>query len=209
MHRTRVLLADDHTIVADGLRSLLRDRYELVGSVGDGESLIEAAVTHRPDVIVADIAMPRLTGLGAWRRLTAMGTDARIIFLTMHADPQLAAEAIRAGASGFLLKHSAGEELISAIDEVSQGRPYVTPMIAADVITTLAGGQPRRASLTQRQVEVLRLLAKGMRMKEVAATLDLSVRTVETHKYEMMQALNVRSTAELIRFAYQNDLLEP
>ena len=208
MQQARVLLADDHAIVVDGLHSLLKDRYELVGAVGDGQSLIDAAVEHKPDVIVADIGMPVLTGLEAWRRLSASGTDARIIFLTMHADPQLAAEAFRAGASGYLLKHSAGEELIAAIDEVRQGRAYLTPMITRELISTLAAprGVPK---LTQRQTEVLRLLAAGMRMKEIAATLELSVRTIETHKYEMMQTLGVRSTAELIKFALRNDLLGP
>ena len=208
MQQARVLLADDHAIVVDGLHSLLKDRYELVGAVGDGQSLIDAAVEHKPDVIVADIGMPVLTGLEACRRLSASGTDARIIFLTMHADPQLAAEAFRAGASGYLLKHSAGEELIAAIDEVRQGRAYLTPMITRELISTLAAprGVPK---LTQRQTEVLRLLAAGMRMKEIAATLELSVRTIETHKYEMMQTLGVRSTAELIKFALRNDLLGP
>jgi DNA-binding NarL/FixJ family response regulator len=208
VRRARVLLADDHAIVADGLHSLLKDRYDLVGTVGDGQALVDAALEQQPDVIVADIGMPVLTGLQAWHRLCASGTPSRIIFLTMHSDPQLAAEAFRAGASGYLLKHSAGEELIAAIEEVRQGRAYMTPMITREVIRTL-GTAPRPPRLTQRQTDVLRLLAEGMRMKEIAAALKLSVRTIETHKYEMMQSLGVRSTAELIQVAVRNDLLGP
>ena len=208
MERARVLLADDHAIVVDGLRSLLKDHYELVANVGDGRALIEAAERHRPDVIVADIGMPVMTGLEAWRRLSASGTRSRIIFLTMHADPQLAAEAFRAGATGYVVKHAAGEELIAAIDEVHQGRAYLTPLITRELITTLAAQPAGGPKLTRRQVQVLRLIAKGMRMKEIAAALDLSVRTIETHKYEMMHALSVRSTAELVQFAMRNDLVD-
>ena len=207
MARARVLLADDHAIVADGLHSLLKDRYDLVGTVGDGQALVDAALEQKPDVIVADIGMPVLTGLQAWQRLSGSGIPSRIIFLTMHADPQLAAEAFRSGASGYLLKHSAGEELIAAIEEVRQGRAYMTPMITREVIRSLGSTARRPPRLTQRQSDVLRLLADGMRMKEIAAALKLSVRTIETHKYEMMQTLGVRSTAELIQVAIRNDLL--
>jgi DNA-binding NarL/FixJ family response regulator len=153
--------------------------------------------------------MPVLTGLDAWRELSKAGTTSRIIFLTMHADAQLATEAFRAGASGYVLKHSAGEELVTAIDEVALGRSYLTPLLTREVMGTLDSMVNRPARITRRQAEVLRLLADGMRMKEIAAALGLSVRTVEAHKYEMMNALGVRSTAELIRFALRNELLEP
>jgi DNA-binding NarL/FixJ family response regulator len=202
MRRARVLLADDHRMVAQGLASLLRDDFDLVGTVGDGKALIDAALRVRPDVIVADVAMPVMDGLEALHRLKAARIDAKVIFLTMHADAQLATEALRAGASGYVRKHAAGEELITAIQEVLQGRTYLTPLIAKDVITTLMAPEKQATvTLTPRQREVLRLIAEGRRMKEIAATLQLSTRTVETHKYEMMRALGVQSTAELVRYA--------
>jgi DNA-binding NarL/FixJ family response regulator len=203
-----VLLADDHTIVAQGLASLLREDFDLVGTVGDGQALIEAAQRLRPDVIVADMAMPVMDGLEALRRLKAARPDTKVIFLTMHVDAQLATAALRAGASGYVLKHSAGEELVTAIQEVLQGRTYLTPLIAQDVLTSLmATEKPAPVTLTPRQCEVLRLIAEGRRMKEIAALLQLSTRTVETHKYEMMRALSVRSTAELVRYAIHLGLM--
>ena len=208
MRRTKVLLADDHAIVAEGLATLLKGHFDLVGTVGDGSQLLEAARELRPDVIVADIAMPVLSGLEALRRLKAEGLDAKVIFLTMHADAQLATEALRAGASGYVLKHSAGEELIRAIQEVLEGRVYLTPLLTKDVITTLTEPTTQPAvQLTPRQREVLQLIAEGRRMKEIAATLQLSTRTVETHKYQMMQALGVDSTAALVRYAIQLGLV--
>jgi DNA-binding NarL/FixJ family response regulator len=208
MRRTTVLLADDHAILAEGLASLLKGHFDLVGTVGDGRRLLEAARELRPDVIVADIAMPVLSGLEALCLLKAEGLDAKVIFLTMHADAQLATEALRAGASGYVLKHSAGEELIRAIQEVVEGRVYLTPLLIKDVITTLteAATQPA-VQLTPRQREVLQFIAEGRRMKEIAATLQLSTRTVESHKYQMMQALGVDSTAALVRYAIQLGLV--
>jgi DNA-binding NarL/FixJ family response regulator len=202
MRHARVLLADDHTMVAQGLASLLQDDFDLVGTVGDGQALIDAAQRLRPDVIVADMAMPVMDGLEALQRLKAARLDVKVIFLTMHADAQLATEALRAGASGYVLKHAAGEELITAIQEVLQGRTYLTPLIAKDVITSLMAPEKHATvTLTPRQREVLRLIAGGRRMKEIAATLQLSTRTVETHKYDMMRARGVQSTAELVRYA--------
>jgi DNA-binding NarL/FixJ family response regulator len=208
MHLAKVLLADDHVIMAEGLATLLNGHVDVVGTVGDGRQLLEAARELRPDVIVADIAMPVLSGLEALRRLKAERIDAKVIFLTMHADAQLATEALRAGASGYVLKYSAGEELIRAIQEVVEGRVYLTPLLTKDVITTLTEPttQPT-VPLTPRQREVLRLIAEGQRMKEIAATLQLSTRTVETHKYEMMRALGVDSTAALVRYAIQLGLV--
>ena len=142
--RARVLLADDHAIVAEGLATLLKDHFDLVGTVSDGSELIDAARKLRPDVVVADIAMPVLSGLEALRRLKAARSDTKVIFLTMHADAQLASEAFRAGASGYVLKQSAGEELIAAIREVLQGRTYLTPLITKDVIATLTESTPTR-----------------------------------------------------------------
>jgi DNA-binding NarL/FixJ family response regulator len=207
MRRVKVLLADDHTIVVEGLQSLLKDQFELVGTVADGRQLVDAARKLRPDVIVTDLSMPVLSGLDALRQLKAGGVDAKVIFLTMHADARVATEALRAGASGFLLKQSAGDELITAIEDVLQGRTYLTPLLTKDVLANLTTpGAADRAVLTPRQREVLRLLADGKRMKEIAAILGLSTRTVETHKYEMMQALGVGSTAELVKYAIKHDL---
>ena len=153
--------------------------------------------------------MPVLSGLEALRQLNAEGLDAKVIFLTMHADAQLATEALRAGASGYVLKHSAGEELMRAIHEVLEGRIYLTPLLTKDVITTLTQATTQPAvQLTPRQIEVLQLIAEGRRMKEIAATLQLSTRTVETHKYQMMRALGVDSTAALVRHAIQIGLVE-
>ena len=201
--RTKVLLADDHAIVAEGLATLLKDHFDLLETVGDGSALIDTARKLRPDVIVTDIAMPVLSGLEALRRLKATRNEAKVIFLTMHADAQLATEAFRAGASGYVLKQSAGEELIAAIQEVLKGRTYLTPLITQNVIANLTESTPPTVKLTPRQREVLRLIADGRRMKEIGAILELSTRTVESHKYEMMRVLGVESTAELVRYAIQ------
>jgi DNA-binding NarL/FixJ family response regulator len=206
-HRTKVLLADDHAIVAEGLATLLKDHFDLVGVAGDGSDLIDLARKLRPDVIVADISMPVVSGLEALRRLKAARSNAKVIFLTMHADAQLATEAFRAGASAYVLKQSAGEELIAAIQEVLQGRTYLTPLMTKDVIANFTETTPPAVKLTPRQREVLRLIAEGRRMKEIAAILELSTRTVETHKYEMMRGLGVESTAELVRYAIQIGLV--
>jgi DNA-binding NarL/FixJ family response regulator len=155
MRRPKVLLADDHRIVVEGLRRLLEDRFDLVGTVTDGRQLIDLARTLRPDVIVTDMSMPVLGGLDALPRLKAEGVDARVIFLTMHADPRLATEAIRAGASGFLLKDAAGEELITAIEDVLRGRTYLTSLRTRDVLAALTmPGTSGEISLTPRQRDV-------------------------------------------------------
>jgi DNA-binding NarL/FixJ family response regulator len=207
--RPKVLLADDHAMVVEGLAALLKERFNLVGTVGDGSALLESARTLRPDVIITDMAMPVLSGLEALRGLKAAKSAAKVIILTMHADADLATEAFRAGACGYVLKLSAGEELVTAIEEVVQGRMYLTPLLTKDVISTLTESTPKAAvKLSPRQREVLRFIAEGRRMKEIAAILDLSTRTVETHKYEMMRALGVESTAELVRYAIHIGLIE-
>jgi len=211
MPKTRVLLADDHTVVAEGLRALLQDSFDLVGVVHDGRALLEAAETLRPDVVVTDISMPLLNGLDAIRQIRQIRPDTRMVVLTMHRDTQLAVEAFRAGVSGYLLKISPGEELIQAIHEVAQGRSYVTTLLAKDLITVLieAGGPAKEAgsSLTARQREVLQLVAEGRTMKEVAAILNISPRTAESHKYDIMQALGVQTTAELVQHALRLKLV--
>jgi DNA-binding NarL/FixJ family response regulator len=206
MGRPKVLLADDHRVVMDGLASLLRERCELVALADDGNQLVDAARRTQPDVIVADMSMPGLSGLDALRRLKSEGVAAKVLFLTMHRDAALAAEALRAGASGYLLKQSASEEVMSAIREALAGRVFVSPEIASDVFAALAGTPPPSARLTARQHDVLRLVVEGKTMKEVAAALKLSRRTVETHKYEMMQTLGVQTSGELIQYAFRHGL---
>ncbi len=209
MHRHTVLLADDHTIVLEGLARLLQEHdFDVVGTVGDGDLLIEEARRLHPDVIVTDLSMPGLSGLDVLARLKADRITSKLIVLTMHNDAQLAAVAMRDGASGFLLKESAGEELVAAIRQVLQGRIYLTPALTRGVMERMAGGPDGLESqLTPRQRDVLRLIVKGQRMKEIASTLGLSTRTVETHKYEMMQALGLHSTVELVRYALDRHLL--
>jgi len=211
MGKTRVLLADDHAVVADGLRALLKDAFDLVGVVHDGRALLDAVEKLRPDVIVTDISMPVMNGLDAIRQIRAAHPDAKLIVLTMHRDTQLAVEAFRAGVSGYLLKVSPGEELIDAIQEVAEGRSYVTTLLTKDLIALLidSGGPARQdgSALTPRQREVLQLVAEGRTMKEVAAALHISPRTAESHKYEMMEVLGVRTTAELIQYAMRTKLI--
>jgi DNA-binding NarL/FixJ family response regulator len=205
VRRSTVLVADDHTIVMEGLVSLLKEEFDVVGAVRDGFVLLDTAKRLRPDVIVTDISMPGLSGLDVLPRLKAERFDSKIIVLTMHNDAELAARAMRAGASGFLLKQSAGEELVTAIRQALLGHVYLTPALTKEVMARMAApaGQPE-PQLTTRQQDVLRLIVEGRRMKEIAAALQLSPRTVETHKYEMMQALGLHSTAELVRYAIEH-----
>jgi two-component system response regulator NreC len=209
VRRHAVLVADDHTIVREGLVNLLNEHdFEVVGSVSDGTQLIEAARRLRPDAIVTDISMPGLSGLDVLARLKADRLNSRIIVLTMHHDVELAVRAVRAGAAGYLLKDSAGEELVNAIHQVLQGRLYLTPAITREVLERMAGPDDGgEQPLTPRQLDVLRLILKGKRMKEIAADLHLSVRTVEAHKYEMMETLDVHSTAELVKHAMEHRLI--
>jgi len=206
--RNTVLMADDHAMLREGLERLLTDHgFDVVGTVASGEELLEAARRHRPDVIVTDISMPGLSGLDVLVRLKADRIDSKIIVLTMHNDAELATRAARAGASGFLLKHAAGEELVTAIHQALQGRVYFTAEVTKGVMERLASPSSSEPMLTARQLDVLRLLLEGRRMKEIAAALDLSARTVETHKYQMMSVLGVSSTAELIKYAIEHRLV--
>lgn len=206
MTRIRLLLADDHTMFAQGLRSLLHDEFELLGTVGNGKDLVDEARRLDPEVIIVDISMPILSGFDAVRRIRAEGSKAKVIFLTMYNDESLVAEAFRCGASGYVLKQAAGEELVTAIREVAQGNEYVTPLIANKPESRPAD-QPQRSSITPRQREVLRLISQGLTMKQIAAALDISTRTAESHKYEMMEALGVETTAELIKYALKVGLI--
>lgn len=201
-----MLLADDHVLFAEGLQSLLHEEFELLGTVGNGRDLVEATHRLNPEVILVDISMPILNGFDAVRRIRQEGNSVKVIFLTMHDDATLVTEAFRCGGSGYVLKQSAGEELVNAIREVAQGNNYLTPLITSKPLEPLAGG-PSKSNLTPRQREVLKLISKGLTMKEIAVELNISTRTAESHKYEMMQALGVETTAELIRYALKLGLI--
>ena len=204
--RPTILIADDHTIVAEGLVKLLSRRFDVVATVADGTALLEAAERFRPDIIVADLDMPSISGLEALEQLKKRGVASKFVILTMHGEASVAARAMRAGASAFLVKHSAGNELIDAIDEVLNGRTYLAPAVTKDILAAFDERRDDEVELTPRQRDVLRLIVQGRRMKEIAAILDLSARTVETHKYEMMRVLGVESTAELVALAVKRGL---
>jgi DNA-binding NarL/FixJ family response regulator len=207
--RTTVLIADDHAIVRQGIVNLLREYdFEVVGDVGDGAAVVEAARKLRPDVLVTDLSMPGLSGLEVLIKLKQERLDTKVVVLTMHHEASRATQALKAGASAYLLKESAGEELVTAINKALEGHIYLTAAMTQGVIAEMAdsAGQPSTA-LTPRQIDVLRLIVKGQRMKEIAVGLNLSVRTVETHKYEMMQALGLHSTAELVRYAIEERIV--
>jgi len=206
-----VLLAEDHTVVAEALRVLLTEHFELVDVVHDGRALLQASEQFLPDVIVSDISMPMLNGLDAIRQLLERRPRTRVVILTMHKDRYLATEAFRAGVCGYVLKVSPAEELVSAIRAAAEGRAYVTSLITNDLDTLLveAGRSPAETKmpLTPRQREVLQLIAEGRTMKEAAAILNISPRTAESHKYEIMQVLGVQTTAELVQWAMRMKLV--
>jgi DNA-binding NarL/FixJ family response regulator len=206
MKRIRLLIADDHVMFAQGLESLLRDEFDLLGTAGNGEELVEATLRVNPDVILVDISMPVLNGFDAVRRIRASGSETRIIFLTMHDDATLLSEAFRCGASGYILKQAAGEELANAIREVAHGNNYVSPLVT-DLPSELLTLHPQKTTITPRQREVLELISRGLTMKEIASQLNISTRTAESHKYEMMQTLGVETTAELIRYSLRLGLI--
>jgi DNA-binding NarL/FixJ family response regulator len=208
--RPRVLLADDHRIVAEGLKSLLASDFELVGVVEDGRALLEAANKLQPEVIVADITMPHLNGIDALAQLRKQNPGIKVVFLTMHQEAVYARRALEAGASGFVLKHSAPAELVTAIQAALKDQTYVTPALAGEVFQSLRDG-PRKvtdpvAKLTPRQREIIQLLAEGRSAKEIADTLAISPRTVEYHKYQMMESLGLHTNAELIHFAIKHGI---
>jgi DNA-binding NarL/FixJ family response regulator len=211
MKRPRVLLADDHKIVVEGLRSLLEPEFELVGTVEDGRALVAAAEELAPDVIVADISMPLLNGIEALRQLGKKGLATKVIFLTMQTDVTYTTRALDAGACGYVLKHAAPSELILAIREVLKDKIYVTPMLLKNGLQNFMEDiQHRRKSvlkLTPRQREVLQLLAEGRSAKEVGGVLNISTRTVEFHKYRMMQDLQLQTNAELVQYAIKHGIV--
>ena len=213
MNKPRVLLADDHTLVLEGFKKLLEGQCEVVGSVEDGRALLATAQRLQPDIIALDISMPLLNGIDAARQLRKIVPQAKLIFVTMHADQAYVSQAFKAGASGYLLKRSAGSELMQAIHAVTSGNYYVTSLIAKDLVrSALAGEQPpviQRDRLTPRQREVLQLVAEGQTVKEIAATLKISPKTVEFHKSQIMEQLDIHTTAELTKYALTHGVITP
>ena len=207
MNRPRVLLADDHTLLLEAFEKLLIDEFDVVGAVSDGRALVAAVATLRPDVVVVDVSMPLLNGIDATRQIKQAQPETRIIILTMNEDPDLAAAAFRAGASGYLLKRSAASELGTAIREVMKRRSYITPLVAEGLVGSMMEGGDGRPALTIRQREIVQLVAEGHSMKEVASILNIAPRTVAFHKYRIMEQLRIRTTAELIQFAIKNHIV--
>jgi len=208
MKKPTVILADDHTLVLEGFRRLLETHCELLATVGDGQGLLQAVAQHRPDIVILDISMPVMNGIEAARTLKAKFPLMKLVFVTMHADPAYLRAAIQAGASGYILKQSLSEELTQALHTVLRGQTYVTPLIAKDVVDAVLGSDKQPLiELTARQQEVLQLIVDGLSAKDIAAKLSISHRTVEFHKAQLMQQLNLHSTVELIKFALTNGLV--
>jgi DNA-binding NarL/FixJ family response regulator len=209
MDQPRILIADDHTLVAEAFKTLLEPEYQVVQLVADGRSLLEAAKELKPDLVLLDLGMPILNGLDAGRELKKLLPKTKLLILTMNEDPDVASQALRKWASGYLLKKSAGVELKKAVSEVLQGHTYVTPSIAQKLIDE-ALHEPRREhakELTRRQSQVLQLLAEGHSMKEAAAILDIAVRTIAFHKYRIMGDFGLKTNADLVRFAIREHII--
>ncbi len=210
MKRPRLLIADDHLLMLEGLRLMLEPEFEWVGSVEDGQALIRAAQDVKPDVILLDISMPILNGIDAASQLKTLLPSAKLIFITMHAEPDFVAEAFRAGAAGYLLKRAAASELLTAIREVLKGRKYVSPLVARDAIDLFLSLAPEGKlsdRLTSRQREILQLVAEGRTRKEIAHLLNISVKTVEFHKAALMRELDLHSMAELTKYAIEHGVI--
>lgn len=211
MKRPRILLADDHVLIADALKGMLAPNYDVVGAVGDGRSLLAAAESLKPDLIIVDIGMPQLNGLDATRQIKRLLPKVKVIVVTMNEDSGLVAEAFRAGAMGYLLKHSAFQELLLAIQEVLKGASYLSPRITGSAVASmLRGGNVKleeARELTPRQREVIQLLAEGRSMKEIADVLTISLRTVAAHKYRIMELLEITNNAELYRYAVRHQIV--
>ncbi|MGE5111085.1 MAG: response regulator [Acidobacteriaceae bacterium] len=206
-NRPRILIADDHAMFAETLRLLLEKNYTIVGTVPDGRALLSATTKLNPDLIVLDVAMPLLNGFDAARRLREQFPKLKLVFLTMYEDPNMAAAALELGSVGFVLKHSAGSELLKAIEQVLRGFNYVTPRLKADHWVNKARAQQFFRNLNARQREVLQLCAEGRSIKEIAWELHLSEKTVEFHKHQIMHAHNLKSNAELVLFALDQRLI--
>jgi DNA-binding NarL/FixJ family response regulator len=208
-----VLLADDHKIILDGLRSLLSADFELIGTATNGHELIEKALALRPRLIVADISMPLLNGIDALRQIRKQFPEVLMVFLTMHPDSSYLSRAFEAGAIGYVLKHAAAEELVTALQTALRGERYISPELQHDAVFEFLDDSKRHLKatidLTPRQRQVLQLLAEGNSAKQIGAILEISARTVETHKYKMMDDLGVKSTAQLVQHAIKLGLVTP
>jgi DNA-binding NarL/FixJ family response regulator len=212
MKRPRILLADDHTLMVEALEHLLQTDFDVVATVSDGRALLKAAAELKPEVVVIDIAMPLLNGLDAGEQLKELHPQIKVIYLTQNREPHIAAEAFRRKATGYVLKDSAASELVTAIREALKGRSYVSPSIAERMTEAGLGRAPQDARLRElspREREVLQLLAEGKSMKEVAAILAISPRTVEFHKYRSMELLGLKTGAELVQYAIKHGLVAP
>src|SRR5438876_10964023 len=207
----RILIADDHVLVAEACKKLLESEYEIVATVGDGRALVRAAVELKPHLIIVDVAMPLLNGLDAGQQVKEFLPAVKLVYLTMSHDADLAAEAFRRGASGYLLKTCAASELTVAVREVLKGKSYLSPVIAKETVDFLLRQDKKLVDeadrLTERQREVLQLLAEGKCMKEVASVLNVTTRTVAFHKYRIMEVLNIRTNAELVQYAIRQHLI--
>jgi DNA-binding NarL/FixJ family response regulator len=209
--RSRILIADDHKLVAELCQHLLADDFDVVGNVGDGHALVRAAVELKPDLIVIDIAMPLLNGLDAGRQVKKLLSAVKLVFLTLTSDVEVAAEAFAIGASGYLLKTCAASELTLAVHEVLRGKIYLSKTMSRNTVNSLLWERKRLVNadvcLSDRQREVLQLLAEGMVPKQIGGILHMSYRTVNHHRYAMMERLGVRSNAELVRYAIRNNIV--
>ncbi|HEY6390566.1 MAG TPA: response regulator transcription factor [Bryobacteraceae bacterium] len=204
--RARILLADDHSLVAAGIAKLLEAEFDLIGAVADGRELVAAAKSDPPDVILLDISMPILNGLEAARQIRAALPKVKLIFVTVHSDNAYVMEAFRAGGSGYVLKRSAASELPAAIHEVLTGNLYVTPLIGKSAVEGSRGHESQKPLLSGRQREVLQLVAEGYSAKEIASLLGISSKTVEFHKGLIMKKLDLHSTAELTQYALEHGI---
>jgi len=209
MAKPRVIVADDHTLLAEAFEKLLSPECDVVARVADGRALVNAVREHHPDVVVLDLAMPLLNGLEAARQIKQFDRAIKLVFVTMNEDPDLAAEAFRAGGAAYLLKRSAGSELLTAIREAMKHRSYVTPLVTEGMLGALmhSSADAGAKQLTSRQREVLQLLAEGKSMKEVGSILNVTARTVAFHKYRMMEQLKIKTNAELIQYAIRHHLV--
>lgn len=207
MSRPRILMADDHRMMLEAFKSVLEPDLEVVGMVTDGRTLLEECARLHPDLVLLDVAMPLLNGLDAGRQLRARQPSVKLIYVTMNPNPDLAGEALRLGACGYLLKNSAVPELKQAIAEALAGRSYITPLITRDVVGALIQPRSPEQALSVRQREVIQLLAEGKSMKEVGAILNLTPRTVAFHKYRLMAQLHLKTSAELVKFAVRLGLV--
>jgi len=209
-NRSRILIADDHNLVAELCKKLLEPEFDVVGTVGNGRELVRAVAELKPDVIIVDIAMPMLNGLDAAQQVKEMFPAVKIVFLTMNGDTEVAAEAFQRGASGYLLKTCASSEMVTAVRDVLRGKRHLSPRISKDAVDFLRRQRKRlveeQERLTERQREVLQLLAEGKVMKEVGGILNMTTRTVAFHKYRIMELLGARSNADLVKYAVRNHM---